>query len=198
MCAECFTEILIVLGAFLAKLPLPVLPIQILWQNFIEGSPQGMAFAFEPEEEDVMARKPENPKIPLLTKEILFLILFGGILTDIILFLMFWFLYNQGLAIEKLRTFCFAGFAFGSFCYAFSCKNFRKNIWEYNPFSNKVLNLTLALGMFLLLSAIYLPQFQIFLRTSPLGVKEWSFLILFGFINLFCFELVKFLTKKKS
>jgi len=145
-----------------------------------------------------MARKPESPKIPLLTKEILYLFLFGGILTDIILFLMFWFLYNQGLAIEKLRTFCFAGFAFGSFCYAFSCKNFRKNIWEYNPFSNKVLNFTLTLGMLLLLSAIYLPQFQIFLKTHPLGFYEWKFLLLFGFINLFSFELIKFLIKKRS
>jgi len=196
MCVECFTEIIMVLGAFLAKLPLPVLPIQILWKNFVEGSPQGMAFAFEPEEEDVMARKPESPKIPLLTKEILYLFLFGGILTDIILFLMFWFLYDQGLAIEKLRTFCFAGFAFGSFCYAFSCKNFRKNIWEYNPFSNKVLNLTLIFGITLLLLAIYLRPFQFLLKTVPLGIYEWWFLILFGFINLFLFELVKYFLKK--
>jgi Ca2+-transporting ATPase len=196
MCAECFTEILMVFGAFLVKLPLPVLPIQILWKNFIEGSPQGMAFAFEPEEEDVMKRKPESPKIPLLTKEILYLFLFGGILTDIILFLMFWFLYNQGLAIEKLRTFCFAGFAFGSFCYTFSCKNFRKNIWEYNPFSNKVLNLTLIFGITLLLLAIYFRPFQFLLKTVPLGIYEWWFLILFGFINLFLFELVKYFLKK--
>jgi Ca2+-transporting ATPase len=198
MCVECFTEIIMVLGAFLAKLPLPVLPIQILWKNFFEGSPQGMAFAFESEEEDVMKRKPENPKIPLLTKEILYLILFGGILTDIILFLMFWFLYNQGLAIEKLRTFCFAGFAFGSFCYAFSCKNLRKNLWEYNIFSNKVLNLTLILGFLLLILSIYFPPFQFFLKTVPLGMFEWSFLILFGIINMAIFELVKYYLKKDN
>jgi len=196
MCSECFTEIVMVLGAFLAKLPLPVLPIQILWKNFVEGSPQGMAFAFEPEEEDVMKRKPENPKLPLVTKEMLYLILIGGLLTDIILFLMFWFLYHQGLPIEKLRTFCFAGFAFGSFCYAFSCKNFRKNIWEYNPFSNKVLNSTLTLGMVLLLMAIYFPPFQFLLRTVPLGIYEWGFLLIFGFFNFFLFELVKYFLKK--
>jgi len=198
MCTECFTEILLVLGAFLAKLPLPVLPIQILWKNFVEGSPQGIAFAFEPEEKEIMERKPENPKVPLLTKEIVYLFLFGGILTDIILFLMFWFLHNQGLAIEKLRTFCFAGFAFGSFCYAFSCKNFRKNIWEYNPFSNKVLNLTLTLGMILLLFSIYFPPFQVLLKTVPLGIYEWIFLIVFGLINLVLFEAVKYFLKKSS
>jgi len=195
MCAECFTEILIVLAAFLSHLPLPILPIQVLWKNFIEGSPQGMAFAFEPEEKNVMERSPENPKIPLLTREIKYLILFGGILTDIILFLMFWFLYHQGLSIEKLRTFCFAAFAFGSFCYAFSCKNFRKNIWEYDIFSNKVLNITLALGMLLLILAIYFYPLQVFLKTVPLGFYEWSYLILFGIMNLFLFEGVKYLLK---
>jgi len=197
MVSECFTEILMVFGAFLVKLPLPILPIQVLWKNFVEGSPQGLAFAFEEEEKDIMKRKPENPKASLLTKEIIILILFGGVLTDVILFLMFWFLYNQGLPIEKLRTFTFAGFAFGSFCYAFSCKNFRKNIWEYNPFSNKVLNLTVTLGIFLLVFSIYSPPFQFLLKTVPLGIYELTFLFIFGFLNLFIFELIKFLIKKR-
>jgi len=198
MCAECFTEILIILAAFLAGLPLPVLPIQILWKNFIEGSPQGMAFAFEPEEEGIMKRKPENPKIPLLTKEIKYLIFFGGVFTDIILFLMFWFLYLKGLPIEKLRTFCFAGFAFGSFCYAFSCKNFRKNIWQYNPFSNKILNLTITFGLLLLFLSIYFLPLQILLKTAPLGILEWLFLIIFGFLNLVVFEGMKYFLKKNE
>ena len=196
MITECFTEILIVLGAFLMKLPLPVLPIQVLWKNLVEGSPQGISFAFEPEEKGLMQRKPEKLGMPLLTKEMVYLFFFGGILTDIILFLMFWFLYNQGLPIEKLRTFTFAGFAVGSFFYAFSCKNFRKNIWEYNLLSNKILNLTLAFGTILLILSIYFPPFQFFLKTVSLGIYEWGFLILFGFINLFLFELVKFLLKK--
>ena len=40
MCAECFSEIILVFGAFLFGLPLPILPVQILWQNLIEGSPK--------------------------------------------------------------------------------------------------------------------------------------------------------------
>jgi len=198
MVAECFTEILLVLSAFLAKLPLPVLPIQVLWKNFVEGSPQGIALAFEPAEEGIMKRKPENPQIPLLTREILYLILFGGILTDIILFLMFWFLYHQGTPLEKLRTFSFAALAFGSFCYVFSCKNLRKNLWEYNPFSNKFLNATLTLGVFLLILSIYFRPFQFLLKTVPLGFYEWFFLAFFGLINLFIFEMVKFFLKKKN
>lgn len=198
MCAECFSEIVLVFGAFLCGLPLPILPVQILWQNLIEGSPQGMAFSFEEEEKGIMVRKPEDPKKPILTHEIKYLILFGGFLTDIILFLFFFILFKFfNWPIETLRTFCFVGLAFGSFCYAFSCKNFRKNIWEYNIFSNKVLNLTLILGFLLLLVAVYFPPFQFLLKTVPLGPFEWLILILFGLINLFLFEITKFFLKRK-
>ncbi len=198
MCAECFSEIILVFGAFLLNLPLPILPIQILWKNFIEGSPQGLAFAFEPEEEGIMERKPEDPKIPILTKEIKYLILFAGVLTDIILLLFFLILLNHFfLPIEKLRTFSFMGLALGSFFYAFSCKNMRKNIWEYHPFSNPVLNFAVLGAFFFLLLAVYFPPFQFLLKTKPLGFLEWLFLLIFGILNLFFFELVKYFLKKK-
>jgi len=198
MCAECFSEIILVFGAFLFGLPLPILPIQILWQNLIEGSPQGMALAFEPEEKGIMKRKPEEPKIPLIIREIKYLILFGGILTDILLLLTFFLLYKfSNYEISHLRTISFSGLMVGSFFYAFSCKNLRKNIWEYDAFSNKVLNFTIFLGVLLLIAAIYLPIFQVLLDTFPLNFLDWLILIAFGLVNLGLFELIKYILKTK-
>ena len=198
MCAECFSEIILVSGAFLFGLPLPILPIQILWQNLIEGSPQGMALAFEPEEKGIMKRKPEEPKIPLIIREIKYLILFGGILTDILLLLTFFLLYKfSNYEISHLRTISFSGLMVGSFFYAFSCKNLRKNIWEYDAFSNKVLNLTIFLGVLLLIAAIYLPIFQVLLDTFPLNFLDWLILLAFGLVNLGLFELIKYILKTK-
>ena len=198
MCAECFSEIILVFGAFLFGLPLPILPIQILWQNLIEGSPQGMALAFEPEEKGIMKRKPEEPKIPLIIREIKYLILFGGILTDILLLLTFFLLYKfSNYEISHLRTISFSGLMVGSFFYAFSCKNLRKNIWEYDAFSNKVLNLTIFFGVLLLIAAIYLPIFQVLLDTFPLNFLDWLILLAFGLVNLGLFELIKYILKTK-
>jgi len=198
MCAECFSEIILVSGAFLFGLPLPILPIQILWQNLIEGSPQGMALAFEPEEKGIMKRKPEEPKIPLIIREIKYLILFGGILTDILLLLTFFLLYKfSNYEISHLRTISFSGLMVGSFFYAFSCKNLRKNIWEYDAFSNKVLNFTIFLGVLLLIAAIYLPIFQVLLGTFPLNLLDWLILLALGLVNLGLFELIKYILKTK-
>ena len=199
MCAECFSEIILVFGAFLFGLPLPILPVQILWQNLIEGSPQGMAFAFEPEEKGIMKRKPEDPKLPLISREIKYLILFGGILANILLLLIFFLLYKfSNYDISHLRTISFVGLALGSFFYLYSCKNFRKNIWEYDIFSNKILNLTLLFGILMILTAVYLPIFQILLRTYPLNLFDWSILFAFGLVNLGLFELIKYILKTKS
>ena len=198
MCAECFSEIILVFGAFLFGLPLPILPVQILWQNLIEGSPQGIALAFEPEEKEIMKRKPEDSKLPLLTKEIKYLILFGGVLTDILLLLIFFLLYKfSNYEIAHLRTISFAGLIVGSFFYIFSCKNLRKNIWEYDAFSNKVLNFTIFLGVLLLIAAIYLPIFQVLLGTFPLNLLDWLILLALGLVNLGLFELIKYILKTK-
>jgi len=198
MCAECFSEIIIVFGSFLFGLPLPILPTQILWQNLIEGSPQGLALAFEPMEEEIMKRKPEHSKTPLLTKEIKNLILFGGILTDIILLFIFFVLLRYFYYdISHLRTIVFMCLAWGSFFYLFSCKNWRKNIWEYNPFLNKYLNLTVLIGILLSLVAVYSPVFQNLLRTISLSFSEWLIIFVFGIINLVIFESVKYVSKKK-
>ena len=198
MCAECFSEIIIVFGSFLFGLPLPILPTQILWQNLIEGSPQGLALAFEPMEEEIMKRKPEHSKTPLLTKEIKNLILFGGILTDIILLFIFFVLLRYFYYdISHLRTIVFMCLVWGSFFYLFSCKNWRKNIWEYNPFLNKYLNLTVLIGILLSLVAVYSPVFQNLLRTISLSFSEWLIIFVFGIINLVIFESVKYVSKKK-
>jgi Ca2+-transporting ATPase len=199
MCAECFSEIILVFGAFLFGLPLPILPVQILWENLIEGSPQGMALAFEPEEKGIMKRKPEDPKLPLISREIKYLILFGGILTDILLLLIFFLLYKfSNYDILHLRTISFVGLALGSFFYLYSCKNFRKNIWEYDIFSNKILNFALLFGILMILTAVYLPIFQILLHTYPLNFFDWSILLAFGLVNLGLFELIKYILKTKS
>ena len=199
MGTECFSEIILIFGAFVLGLPLPVLPIQILWENLIEGSPQGIALAFEPEERGIMKRKPDEAKSSLLTKEMKRLILFGGILTDILLLLIFFLFYRfSNYSLSHLRTISFVGLAWGSFFYLYSCKNIRKNIWEYNIFSNRTLNLTLIFGVLMVLMVVYVPIFQLFLHTSPLNLFDWLILNLFGLINLGAFELIKYLAKSKK
>ena len=72
---------------------LPVTAVQILWTNLIEDGLPNIALAFEPKEKDLMERKPGGHKTPLLTKEMKTLILIAGLVDDILLLgLFFWLL----------------------------------------------------------------------------------------------------------
>jgi len=193
-----FTEIMLIGFSVVFRLPLPVLPGQILWKNLIESTPPSMALVFEPKEKEIMNRRPENPRLPLLTKEMNFIIFIVGFLTNIILFGLFiWFL-KMGFSLELTRSIMFVGLAIDSFLFIFSCRNLRKNIWKYNPFANQYLNIIVLFGFLMLVAAIYLPVFQKLLKTIPLGIFEWSILFLFGFLNLVLIEAAKWYFIKKQ
>ena len=163
-----FTEFMLIGLAIIFRLPLPVLAGQILWKNLIESTPPSLALALEPKEKDIMSRAPENPKFSLLNSEMKTLVFIIGIATNFILFGLFWGLLALNFPIEEIRSVMFVGLAIDSFFVVFSCRNLRKNIWEFNPFSNHYLNSTIIIGFLGLFAALYLPIFQKILKTFPL------------------------------
>lgn len=192
-----FTEMMLIGFSIIFRLPLPILPGQILWKNMIESTPPAMALTFEAAEKDIMNRSPESPRLPLLNKEMNVLIFIIGILSNIILFGLFlWFFYT-GHPIELIRSIMFVGLAIDSFFVVFSCRNLRKNIWQYNPFSNWYVNLSIVAGFGFLFLALYVPFFQTLLKTVPLGLFEWTILLIFGLLDFTLVETAKWYFIKK-
>ena len=193
-----FTEVMLIGLSIIWRLPLPILPAQILWKNMVESTPPSMALAVEPKEKDIMKRPPENPKIPLLTQEMKVLIFIIGLFSNIILFFIFiWFL-RLKMPLEVIRSVMFVGLSIDSFFYVFSCRNLRKNIWQYNPFGNQYLNLSVLCGFLMLFLAIYVPFFQKMLKTAGLGLFEWTVIVAFGLLNLVLIEIAKWFYVSKK
>lgn len=61
-------EVLVLLGASVAGLPPPLLPLQILWLNLVTDTFPALALALEPGEGDVMRRPPRDPEAPILSR----------------------------------------------------------------------------------------------------------------------------------
>jgi len=192
-----FTEVMLIGLALIWRLPLPVLPAQILWKNMIESTPPSFALTFEPEEKDIMKRKPEPLHLPILTREMNVLIFFVGFLTNLILFGIFLWFWNNNYPLDRLRSVMFVGLTIDSFFFIFSCRNLRKNIWQYNPFSNVYLTATIILGFVFLIAAVYWAPLQVLLKTASFGLFEWGILLAFGLLNLIMVEMVKWYFIKK-
>jgi len=64
-------EVLVLLAAALAGMPLPLLPLQILWLNMVTDTVPALALAMEPADPDVMKRAPRRPDEALLSRRFL-------------------------------------------------------------------------------------------------------------------------------
>ena len=124
-------------------------------------------------------------------KTIVFVI---SIITDLLLLgIFYWLLQNTSYTQTHIQTFIFVGLGISSLLYVFSCKSLRKNIWEYNPFSNLWLVGSVLVGFLLLAAVIYTPLLQKLFETEPLNLADWTLLFLFGIINVLFIEFGKWI-----
>ena len=192
--SDSFTEIAVIGLSLLFGMPLPVLAAQILWVNLIEDGLPTIALAYEPKEKDLMERKPESQKIGLLNKKMKVLIFIIGLISIIILMGLFYYLLNYtDYDIKHVRSVIFVAMAIITLFYVFSCKSLRRNIWETNLFSNRFLIFAWLIGIIFLLIAVYVPFFQVFLKTVPLNSFDWMLVLLLGISNMILIEFTKWI-----
>jgi len=192
-----FTETILIGSSLLLGLPLPLTALQILWINLVTDGFPGMALTLEKPEGDVMARPPLKKGSGLLTQEMKVIIFVISIITDIILFGLFLWLLQTPYTIQHIQTVIFVGLGIDSLFYIFSIRSLRRNIWQYNPFSNLWVTGAVVLGFLLLFAAVYLPLLQFFLGTVALTVFDWGLLVALGLLNVFLIEAVKWYYIKK-
>ncbi|MBZ9569631.1 HAD-IC family P-type ATPase [Patescibacteria group bacterium] len=197
--SDSFTEVILVGVSIVAGVPLPVTAVQILWVNLIEDGLPDIALAFEPKEKDLMKRKPQGRDVPLLTREMKAIIFIIGLITDLILLSLFFWLWQKNHDIRYVRTMIFACLTIDSLFYVFSCKSLRRNLWHINPFSNKLLVAAVGIGLLMLILALYLPVFQTLLKTVPLGISDWLIILALGISEIILIEATKwhFIVKKE-
>ena len=192
-----FTETILIGSSFLLGLPLPLTALQILWINLVVDGLPAMALTMEKSEKDIMTRPPLKKNSGLLTQEMKVIIFGISIITDILLFGLFLWLLQTSYTLQHVQTVVFVGLGIGSLFYVFSIRSLRRNIWQYNPFSNLWVVGAVSLGFLLLFAAVYLPLFQCFLGTVALTLFDWGLLISLGLLNVLLIEAVKWYYIKK-
>jgi len=189
--SDSFTEIILIGGSIALGLPLPVTAAQILWVNLVEDSLPGIALAFEKEEKEIMSEPPRTKETPILDLELKTLIFAIGILTDLVLLGLFYWLSKGVFHLHYIQTVMFVALGIDSLFIAFSCRSLKKTVFHKNPFENRVLLFSLLVSLLFLVGAVYLPPLQVLLKTHALGTAEWIFLLVLGIFNLMAIETTK-------
>lgn len=190
-------ELLLIGGALLTGLELPLSALQILFVNFFSDSFPAIALAFE-EGVDSLGKTPRRIHKNLFDKEMRFLILIIGISTSIFLFVLYAALLRLGFAAELVRTFIFVSFATYALVVVFSIRSLRESILSYNPFSNLYLLGGVLAGMLLTAAVVYIPFLQKIFGTVFLP-PIWLLGVLgVWVVNLAAIEFGKWLFRRRA
>lgn len=171
-------EVLTMFIAALAGLPIPILPIQILWVNLVTDGLPAMALGVEPVDRDIMYRTPRHPQESVFSRGLKKKIIWRGVqigLSTVAVFVAA--LYIKG-NLELARTMAFTTLVVSQLIYVFDCKSEIRSIYDTNLMNNMYLVAAVCCSLLMQLTVIYVPFFQTCFNTVPLHLADWGIVLL--------------------
>jgi len=168
-------EIWVIFLAPFLGLPIPLLPIHILWINLITDGAPGLAMTVEPAEKDIMQRPPRPPAESLFAHGMWQHILWVGLLMSGSC------LAIQGWAIVQgshWQTMVFTTLCLSQFGHALAIRSEHQSIFTLGFLSNRPLLLTIICSIGVQMAIIYIPWLQEVFHTNRLSMMELTFTLL--------------------
>ncbi|MBI2109840.1 cation-translocating P-type ATPase [Candidatus Woesearchaeota archaeon] len=186
-----FGELLIILVSMILfkkeLLPL-LLPLQLLWINLVTDSLPALALGVDPEDGDVMSRKPRKKEEGILKGSIGFIVISGIISMLAVLTLFEW--YSVGHDVDKTRTLALTTLVFFELFLVFSCRS-NKSVFEFNVLSNRyVIFAVLASGLLQVL--LVMSPVGMYFGLTPLGMLDWIGALMVSGLGVLLIEGKKF------
>jgi Ca2+-transporting ATPase len=185
-------EILVMFIASLLRLPVPLLPIQILWINLITDGLPALALGVDPTDKKIMKQPPRLKDEPVITRMMGSWIVVQGTFIafcSLLAFCLVYFIENE--SIERARTACFIVLACSQLFHSFNCRSIRESIFSLGFLTNSHLVYATLISFFLQMAVIYVPFLQSVFKTMPLGLFDWMMVIIISSFPLWAMELVK-------
>ena len=175
-------------------LPVPLLPIHILWINLVTDGLPALALSVEPAEGDVMKRPPRHPKESIFAHGLGLHAIWVGILMGVIvLSIQAWSLSSAG---AHWQTMVFTVLCLTQLGHVLAIRSERQSLFTMGLFSNKPLLGAVALTFLLQMAIIYTPAMNRIFKTEPLTAGELLIAIAASSIVFFAVEVEKLLVRK--
>ncbi|MEH6953899.1 cation-translocating P-type ATPase, partial [Neobacillus drentensis] len=170
-------EILVMLFAMILALPLPLIPIQILWVNLVTDGLPAMALGLDRPEENVMKRKPRSPDEGVFSRGLGWKVVSRGFLIGLVTLISFMIVYdNNPSELQYAQTVAFATLVMAQLIHVFDCRS-EKSVLSRNPFGNQYLVWAVISSLALMFVVIYYPPLQPIFHTLPIAAKDWLLIV---------------------
>ena len=185
-------EILVVFVGVAGGLPLPLLPMQILWVNLVTDSLPALALSMEGGYPHAMRRPPRPPREGVVTGPIASMLAVRGVVVAAAVLAAFilW-LKVFDAADDGARTVAFATLIVAELLKAYGSRSLYRTAVGLGFFSNPYLVGGTLISFGLLLAVLYLPPLQEAFHTEGMGPREWLAVGGLGFVPLLVIEGMK-------
>ncbi|HUF69142.1 MAG TPA: HAD-IC family P-type ATPase [Longimicrobiales bacterium] len=173
-------EVITILAALFAGLPLPFVAAQILWINLVTNGLQDVALAFEPGEPGLLKRPPRPASEGILTPRLMRRLGAVGIVLAAGSLLAFLSTLDRTGDLDYARTVAMTQMVVFQFFHVFNCRSLDRSILAQSPFSNRFLFISFVAAASAHIAVLYVPALQLVFRTQPLDATAWATVVVVG------------------
>jgi P-type Ca2+ transporter type 2C len=185
-------EILIIFGAMLLGMPIPLRPVQLLWLNLVSDGAPALALGMEQGDRDIMKRPPRPAREPVINSDMAIGIAVVAIVDAIAILTAFALgLQRYPGQLEAAQTIAFVTLCTSELIRAFTARSEYHSVLSIGVFSNRWMVRAVAASFALVLMVVYVPFLRPFFDTVPLTLDDWLLMAPFFFASAIAMELVK-------
>ncbi|OIP39150.1 hypothetical protein AUJ95_05860 [Candidatus Desantisbacteria bacterium CG2_30_40_21] len=185
-------EVIVVFVAMLMGLPLPLLPLQILWMNLVTDGFPALALAVEKEEAGIMKQPPRSPKEDIITKQLGIMLLIEGIFMGIFTLAAYMmYPHNTPEEVMKARTIAFTVLIFCQKFHIFNCRSLTVSTFKIGLFTNWWIVASVLFILFTQIAIVHIPCLQLIFKTVPLTLNDWGIVLGLSILPLVGGEMYK-------
>ncbi len=191
-------ELLLFLLAIPLGLPMPLLPVQLLWLNLVTNGIQDIALAGESPEGDELSRAPRRPSEPIFDRLMVRRIWQSALVMGAGGFAMFYVLLEQGYGESEARNLLLLLFVLFENFQTLASRSERKSVFQLGFLANPLLLLSIAAAQGLHIAAMYTPILSETLQVSPISFSEWALLLVAASSALLVVEIDKWRARRTA
>jgi len=180
-------ELILIGGAILAGVALPLTAVQIIWVNLFTGSLPAIAFAFDRQR----MKETRETSRQFFDRRVLFLTIFIGISVSLMLFFLYLGLLNYGVETELARSIIFASFGTYTLFISLSFRDLSRPITQYSLTENRHLLAGIGIGLLLMVATFTIPFMHDIFDVQSLSLPWVAFVLLWSVINIAVVEASK-------
>ena len=190
------SEVLVMLFATLFGLPLPLLPIHILWMNLVTDGFPALALAVDPKAPDLMRQPPRQTQARLLDGGRLWTIAGEGLMLAVIALSAFSYsLFVWRQTIDQARAVTFTVMVVAQLVHAFNCRSDRWSLFQVGVTTNRALIWAVVASLALQVGILAIPVMEPIFKVAPLPIEEWVLMAAMALLPLAMVEGVKWLRR---